>query len=162
MNKFVYKDGQLFNPKNLERFIGSVDKTGYLVTSMNGKTKKVHNIIWEMFNGPIPTGHTIDHIDRNPLNNRIENLRLATPKQQSTNKGKSTKKILSSQYKGVTWNKKSNKWQAQLRTENRAIYLGVYDDEVFAAAAYDHLAEALYGTYAGLNFPNWDTWEVVG
>ena len=29
-------------------------------------------------------------------------------------------------------------------------------------AAYDHLAEALYGTYAGLNFPNWDTWEVVG
>lgn len=49
---------------------------------VKGNTVRVHRIVWEMFNGEIPENMTIDHIDRNPLNNKINNLRCVP---QSTN-----------------------------------------------------------------------------
>ena len=51
-------------------------------------TIRLHRIIWEIANGPIPDGLEIDHINRNSLDNRLENLRLATRRQQCTNKSK--------------------------------------------------------------------------
>src|SRR6185295_2429709 len=46
----------------------------------NGKRveKKCHKLIWVTFNGPIPKGMEIDHINRNKFDNRLENLRLVT------------------------------------------------------------------------------------
>lgn len=46
----------------------------------NGKRGQVflHNVIWEMLNGPIPDGYTVDHRDRDGLNNMPDNFRLAT------------------------------------------------------------------------------------
>ncbi len=46
----------------------------------------VHRLVWEAFNGPIPDGMQINHIDENPLNNRLDNLNLMTPK-ENTNWG---------------------------------------------------------------------------
>lgn len=58
---------------------GTFDRTtGYWKTSVNGKSFLVHRIIWSLFNGEIPAGMVIDHIDRNPENNKIDNLRLVT------------------------------------------------------------------------------------
>ncbi len=59
--------------------------SGYLVTNINGKNVLKHRFIWETLNGSIPKGFTIDHIDRNKLNNDISNLRLATSLQQNYN-----------------------------------------------------------------------------
>ena len=42
------------------------------------KNMRMHRFIWELVNGPIPEGFQIDHIDHNGLDNRLENLRLAT------------------------------------------------------------------------------------
>lgn len=42
------------------------------------KTKTVHRIIWEAFNGPLPKGMTINHKDGNKTNNRLDNLEIMT------------------------------------------------------------------------------------
>lgn len=48
------------------------------------KTYRMNRLIWESFNGPIPDGYVIDHIDNNPINNKISNLQCITP--QANNK----------------------------------------------------------------------------
>lgn len=65
---------------------GSRNSEGYwVITRSNGK-QRAHNIVWELHNGQVPAGLTVDHVDRNPSNNRIENLRLATPSEQACNR----------------------------------------------------------------------------
>lgn len=61
-----------------------IDKDGYLELCfsmvIDGKQKRIyrrkHRVIWETFNGDIPDGMTIDHIDFDKTNNDISNLRL--------------------------------------------------------------------------------------
>jgi len=48
-----------------------------------------HRIVWEMFNGEIPEGFVVDHIDGNPSNNTIENLRVCTNQENAYNSKKS-------------------------------------------------------------------------
>lgn len=60
-----------------------LDKDGYLRYAIfSRKTTynlRVHRVVWEIFNGKIPEGMTVDHIDGNKLNNNIENLQLLSP-----------------------------------------------------------------------------------
>ncbi len=58
------------------------------VVSFRERTVQVHRIIWQLFNGTIPDGFIIDHIDGNPLNNLITNLRLITKTENNRNTGK--------------------------------------------------------------------------
>jgi len=56
----------------------------------DGKTKRIylHRFIWYLHNGVPKEGYMIDHIDRNPLNDSLSNLRLATPQQNMMNRSK--------------------------------------------------------------------------
>lgn len=65
--------------------VGCLDSYGYLVTSFEGKTCKVHRLIWELVFGFEPD--TIDHIDRNKTNNRITNLRSIPIEDNVRNRG---------------------------------------------------------------------------
>ena len=60
--------------------VGTYVKYKYVVFANNKRRKKflVHRLIYEAFNGEIPEGYTIDHIDQNPLNNCIDNLQCVT------------------------------------------------------------------------------------
>jgi hypothetical protein len=89
-----------------------------------------------------------DHINRNKLDNRRLNLRMATPKQNYANRGK-PQQLSSSQYKGVHFDKKCNKWRARITTDN----LGYFTNEFDAARAYDAAAPHYFGEFAQLNFP---------
>ena len=91
----------------------------------------------------------VDHENHDKLDNRRENLRIATRVQNGANRGK-FKGTYSSQYKGVSrhW----NKWQAVIRIDGKLYRLGFFDDEVSAAQAYDQAALNAWGEYASLNY----------
>jgi hypothetical protein len=99
-----------------------------------------------------PYGKVTDHINHNRLDNRIENLRIATPLQNSWNMLKQNRNC-TSKYKGVIWVKGKKKWRAKLTFKGRPVFIGYFDDERAAAQAYDTRAKELFGEFAALNFP---------
>ena len=54
-------------------------KQGYLLGQFNKKPKRMHIFVWEKYNGKVPNGYYVHHIDGNKNNNSIENLILMTP-----------------------------------------------------------------------------------
>lgn len=64
---------------------GTRMKAGHWRVSVDRKGYLVHRLIWELFNGPLEEGLVIDHIDKNPSNNNIGNLRLVTNAVNSRN-----------------------------------------------------------------------------
>lgn len=115
------------------------------------KTLFMHRAIYAHILGkPIPKGLQVDHINRDRLDNRRENLRLATRSQNQANKGIQINNT--SHYKGVTFN--HNKWEARIRYCNQRIHLGRYTDAVLAATIYDAASRLLYADFAGCNFPD--------
>lgn len=102
------------------------------------------------------TGWTLtDHRDHDGLNNRRENLRPATRTQNNANQR--LRRDSSSGFKGVTWHKRADRWEAQIKSGRRKIYLGLFDSIEEAAHAYDVAARELFGEFAHLNFPDRET-----
>jgi hypothetical protein len=117
----------------------------------------LHNSVWElMFNADLPKGFLVDHINGDKLDNRRENLRLATRMDNEANKRKRRTQsggAPSSQYKGVTEVKdgRKKKWRATITVEHRQIKLGAYYTEVEGAEAYNDAAKHYFGEFAFLN-----------
>ena len=93
----------------------------------------------------------IDHADGNGLNNQRSNLRPATPSQNHANITRLTQNT--SGFRGVTRHRKNGKWQAQIKSQKRFLYIGTFDEKEHAALAYDGAAEVFFGEFARLNFP---------
>ncbi len=90
-----------------------------------------------------------DHINHDTLNNKKSNLRRCTHSQNCANR-----KIMlgnSSKYKGVFWHKQSKKWQAQIKVNQKLIYIGIYTNERTAAFAYNLVAKKHFKKFACLN-----------
>ena len=103
---------------------------------------------WYLTHGVWP-GKWIDHIDGDRSNNRLSNLRLVTPSQNSHNQRK-VKSITSSKFKGVK--KVGKKWRAYINHEGKMLHLGYHLTEEEAAIAYDTKALEVFGAYAKCNF----------
>ena len=84
-----------------------------------------HRIVWLLKKKKIDADLEIDHINRNPLDNRIENLRLETKSRNMQNRKKCSRNT--SGVKGVYWDKFHKKYVAQLRCNRVKICLGHYD-----------------------------------
>lgn len=97
-----------------------------------------------------PKGMEVDHINGNGLDNRRCNLRIASPSENQQNR--QTKKLgTHSRFKGVTWHRNAQKWQAGIKKEGRSIHLGLFEAEVDAAIAYNHAAIQMFGEFAHIN-----------
>lgn len=94
----------------------------------------------------------VDHIDHNGLNNQKKNLRVCTFAENCRNLHNIRHKT--SKYKGVHWRKRSKKWAAAIRCNNKTYHLGYFHDEIQAAKAYDRAAKKYHGNFASLNLPN--------
>lgn len=78
-------DGQIRNALTKELRKTHQQGDGYVGVTIRKRGYRVHRLIMECFGGPAPPGTTVDHIDRDRSNNKFENLRWATPKEQSVN-----------------------------------------------------------------------------
>lgn len=103
----------------------------------------MHHLIRPPRGGAVPV-----HADGNGLNNLRKNLVLVH-RSTATKPAKTT----SSRFKGVTFDKRTKKWQAQIRMNGRLVHIGRFTVEADAARAYDVAARDYHGDRASLNFP---------
>jgi hypothetical protein len=139
-DRFIYENNQLVSKKTGKAYC-NYDRDGYIRVRFEGKEYRAHRLIWEMHYGPIPEGMLVDHIDRNPLNNCISNLRLATRQQNNSNKS-----AMTDLPKGVT--KYGDKYRARIQYKGTTYSLGSFDSPVEAGAAYTEAADILNGEFA--------------
>lgn len=116
---------------------------------VDGRRKReyLHRVILSRALGRELTRHELtDHIDRDGLNCRRSNLRLA----DYTQNGANAKQRVTSQspHKGVDWHARANKWRARIHVEGREIHLGLFEHLNDAIRAYMHAAHRHFGEFA--------------
>lgn len=109
------------------------------------KTIFMHRFLMNVFDRKIQ----IDHMNHNTLDNRKCNLRTCTNTENSRNKSKS--KNNKTGYKGVHLFKENGRYMASIGFNKKQIYLGMYDNPVDAAIAYNNAALKYHGEFALLN-----------
>lgn len=145
----------LVSKNNLQliiQFIWYLGKDGYPITYNNddktikfGRGLKMHKLLFPK----IQKGYVVDHINRNKLDNRFENLRICTQKENSYNSSKHSNS--KQNYKGIK-KMKNNTWIAKIITNGNTFVIKDILNEKDAALIYDLMAEELFGIYAGKNF----------
>lgn len=111
------------------------------------KHLKMHRVVSKLMG--YPSELNIDHKNGDGLDNRRENLRVATTSQNAANRGPQTNS--KSGLKGVSWNTPKRKWHARIQVNKKLIHLGYFTDNIEAAKAYNKAAEEHFREFAWLN-----------
>lgn len=111
------------------------------------KTYACSRIIFLWHHGYLP--EIVDHKDRNPSNDKIGNLRAAIKSQNMANCN--SRKNSSSKYLGVSWDKRTKRWSAELTINHKLLHLGLFKIEEDAALAYNKAAKIHHGEFANIN-----------
>jgi hypothetical protein len=146
---FDYQDGKLIwkqgnSRVKVGRTAGSISGKGYINIKFKQKTYLAHRLIYLYHHGYLP--EVLDHINGFKTDNRIENLREATASQNQHNRVLNANNT--SGYKGVTFNKLRNKWQAKVKTNNVYKHLGLFEDIEDAAMAVSKYRLEVHGEFA--------------
>lgn len=151
---FGYADGGLYWKVNKGRAkIGDrsyQNNVGYNVLKFDGVAYLEHRLVWAWHYGSCP--EFIDHIDNDPTNNRIENLRAASFSENMRNAVLGRKNT--SGVKGVHWCASKQKWKAMLTFNGRQNYLGRFSDLSTAASAVAVARQRYHGRFANDGEPN--------
>lgn len=143
---FDYHDGKLYwaisrGSAKIGDCAGTIDNMDYRSIMINYKVYKVHRLIFLYYHGFLP--EFLDHIDGDPKNNNINNLREATKSQNSMNRIKKKfhkGKLTTSIYKGVYLNKSTKKWYAQI-TIDRNYWEAYLSSLIFSRELNDELLD---------------------
>jgi hypothetical protein len=148
---FEYKDGDLFWKVSAGHGrikpgtrAGVLHSNGYKSVRIQNVMIKQHRVIFVMFHGRIP--FYVDHVDGNPSNNRIENLREATAAENTRNSFKQSRN--SSGAKGVYWHKVKQKWIASCCVDNSLKHIGYFEEKQKAVEAVRAFREEHHGEFA--------------
>lgn len=121
---------------------GWLDKDGYRRIQVDGCRYSAHRLVWFYVHGVFPEKQ-LDHQNGVRDDNRIANLREATPSQNQANS-----KPKRNGLKGVCWNKRLQKWQANITINGKLICLGRFGSEIQAHEAYCKSAQSVFGDFA--------------
>ena len=125
-----------------------VEGTGYVMSRTSGHAVKMHRLIMNA-----KKGEFVDHIDGDPLNNTLDNLRICRKQQNEFNQ--KVRVDNTTGYKGVSLLKSTGKYRAYINKNGIRYELGVFHTKKEAALAYNMKAVELFGEFARLN-------EIVG
>jgi len=116
---------------------------GHLRARIKGKNYLVHRLVFLMHHGYLPK--QIDHIDGNPANNKIDNLREASQSQNMWNRNANTNSM--SKIKGIKLHQ-SGKYQVRVQVNKKSMYLGLYVDLELAELVAIEARNKFHGVYA--------------
>lgn len=149
---YALVDGNLFNWLNQWKWYAQKNyNTFYAVRHIwnRNKHKQIRILMHREIMKP-PDNLQIDHRNGCGLDNRKQNMRIATYIQNQQNR-----KIqfgCSCKYKGVSWHKYAKKWMASIRLNGKLLHIGYFNSEIEAAQAYDIKAKELFGEFAHTNY----------
>jgi hypothetical protein len=135
--------------EKLSKWKWSANGNGYAVRNERYEPKKYRKQYLHRAIVNAQPGEYVDHINGDTLDNRKENLRICTNAENSRNSRK--KQVGISKYKGVTKDKRVDKWVAQIMINRKNINLGSFKSEVDAAITYNTAAVKYHGEFAQLN-----------
>jgi hypothetical protein len=145
---FVYKDGHLYWKNTKGRLIsGSLAGTKshhYWQICIDYVIYRTHRLVWIFHHGNSPA--SVDHINGNTFDNRIENLRECNASQNQHNKKVS--KLNTSGIKGVGWCKQKQKWRARLCVDGKEFNIGFFDNIKEAEKTISNKRKELHGIFA--------------
>lgn len=113
--------------------------------AVHAKTRGLRFLMHRLILGA-PEGVEVDHVDGDGLNNRRHNLRLATRRENGSNRRLNVNN--KSGYRGVCFRENTQRWQAQIKVAGRTIYLGQFATSDEAGAAYAEAAAHYHGQFA--------------
>jgi len=130
--------------ERVSRHSWSLAIRGTAVARIDHRTVTMHRFLLDL-----PSGVLCDHKNRNPLDNRRENLRPATDFQNAWNQGlhRDSKTGL----KGVCWASRNQRYRATIVANKKQHHLGYFSNAVDAACAYNVAAKKHFGEFACVN-----------
>lgn len=130
--------------EKIRSYTWCIEGTGYVMSKTFGKAVKLHRVITGAGKGEF-----VDHRDGDVKNNTLDNLRICTKQQNEFNT--KIRADNTTGFKGVSFNKKRNKYRSYIVYCGKQISLGEYQYKVDAAKVYNKKALELFGEFARLN-----------
>ena len=145
----ISNHGNIKNNKTNRILKPSTNPQGYKLINLckNGKVEnsRVHRLVAKAFLENPDNKQKVDHIDNNPANNNVKNLRWCSQKENQHNQGKRINNT--SGFKGVSFHKHRNKYQANININGKYKHLGYYETPEEASHVYETKAKKLHGDF---------------
>jgi len=144
--KFALVDDEDFEMVNALNWNANFQHTTWYARAWQ-KPKRI--LMHRLIMGVTDSGILVDHRNHDGLDNRRNNLRIASKADNCRNK--SHRNGTSSKYHGVCWHKATNKWITKICVDYTDIHLGIFEKEEDAALAYNVAAVKYFDKFANLN-----------
>lgn len=126
---------------------GTIQLRGRRTIGINKRIYLSSRLAWLYMTGNWPP-HIVDHRNRDNSDDRWSNLRAATNKQNAQNRNKPFTNT--SGFKGISWERKRNRWKAIIEVNYKAIQLGSFSTREEAYAAYCETARTIHGEFSSV------------
>lgn len=134
-----------WNNRYVGQTAGTRTRQGYVQVAICNRVYKMHRVVWAWHTGEWPIGE-IDHINGDPGDNRIENLRLATRAENATNRGLQSNNT--SGVTGVSWCRQKKMWRSYIGVSGSFLHIGYFRDKSAAQDAYARASAKYHGAYS--------------